>query len=266
MPLSKAQLMEVPGGPGVIGAIKAGDNCIIDDGVVSAIRRNAPVLSIIAGSGVTVTQNGNTYTISLTGYINTNFPTGTKTLFPQAAAPTGWIKAPSNIDNMALRIFTPGGIALDGVGFTQCFSSYTPTGVAAFGSSTATGNTQNTSLTPTGQLNITGLSAGGASLNIGQMTAHSHTVNGVVGCPGLGMQGDNFGDLGSGASSNNGSTVGGGGAHSHGVSGQPSFAGTASQHLHSMSAPVPTYNPQITGTPINLAIRYVDTLICEKVI
>lgn len=65
--LNKAQLLETPGGPGIVGAVKAGTNITIaPDGTISS----SGVTQIVGGGGITV-QNptGPTVTITATGGI-----------------------------------------------------------------------------------------------------------------------------------------------------------------------------------------------------
>ena len=62
MALNVAQLMNVPGGPGVIGAVKAGANITITpDGVISA----GSDASVLAGYGLTNTLDNATLKVSI---------------------------------------------------------------------------------------------------------------------------------------------------------------------------------------------------------
>jgi hypothetical protein len=54
MALTKAQLMDAPGGPGVIGAVKAGTNITISaDGTISSFNSGGTITSVTAGFGLT---------------------------------------------------------------------------------------------------------------------------------------------------------------------------------------------------------------------
>ena len=67
------------------------------------------------------------------------FPSGTKMIFNQASAPTGWTKVTSNVDNRALRVVSGSGGGTGGsVGFTTAFGSKS---ISATASSENTGGT-----------------------------------------------------------------------------------------------------------------------------
>ncbi len=96
MALNKAQLMEVPGGPGVVGAIKAGTNIsITPDGTISASAGGQPigtVTSVGVSGGSTglvfsdspVTQTG---TMTMSGVLGVaNGGTGATSQAAAAAA------------------------------------------------------------------------------------------------------------------------------------------------------------------------------------
>jgi len=99
MALNIAQLLDVPGGPGVIGAVQA-------------------------GTGISITADG---TISATGDLS-GFNPGDTIVFGQAAAPAGWTKV-TTYDNYALRIVSGTGGGTGGTNpFTTAFTSFTPGG------------------------------------------------------------------------------------------------------------------------------------------
>ena len=109
--------MSAPGGPGVIGAVKA-------------------------GAGIAITSDG---TISTTGDPS-GFPAGTTTLFGQASAPTGWTKV-TQYDNYALRLVSGSGGTTGGSnGFTTAFGSYTPQGNVSISNLNVIGSVGSTSL------------------------------------------------------------------------------------------------------------------------
>lgn len=102
MPLNVAQLMVPPGGPGVIGAVKA-------------------------GAGINIDPDG---TVSATGDLS-GFAAGTTSIFGQASAPTGWTKS-TTYDNYAIRLVSGSGGGTGGSNpFTTAFASYTPNGAVA---------------------------------------------------------------------------------------------------------------------------------------
>lgn len=146
------------------------------------------------------------------------FPTGTAMLFMQTAAPTGWTKSTTH-DNKALRIVS--GTA--GSGGSTAFTS-------VFGSRT-----------PSGSVDASGLSAGATTLSTAQMPSHNHTANtrGDVGGSGTFSTTPGAVLYYPGASTN---YTGGGGSHSHSMSGSATF----------------------TGTAMDFAVQYVDAIIATK--
>lgn len=112
------------------------------------------------------------------------FPTGTKMLFNQTAAPTGWTKDTTNNDNSAIRVVT-GSV---GTGGSDDFTT-------TFGSGKATAS---------------------HTLTTSEIPAHTHTINSSTGSgwPGIALANQSptamVGSTGS---------TGGGGGHSHNLSG-----------------------------------------------
>jgi hypothetical protein len=224
------------------------------------------------------------------------FASGTKLLFQQTTAPTGWTKV-TTYDNYALRIVS-GSVSTGGsVAFTTAFASQTPSGTVS---------TTNTATTATGTLSG---SVDGTAISTAQMPAHNHGVSdpshyhgvsdpshahgvydpshshmqsSVVGNPyggnvnyigadgridqysgnyvygsytGIGIYGAYTGVSVNYASTGISTTnTGSGSSHNHGVTGV-SFTGTSHNHTASSS---------FTGTAINLAVQYVDAIICTK--
>jgi hypothetical protein len=130
---------------------------------------------------------------------------GTKMMFVQTAAPTGWTKDTTH-DNKALRVVSGTASTGGSVAFTTAFASQSVAGTVG-----------NTTLTTT------------------QIASHSHNM------PNQGSASANSTGAGSGtfngaATSFNTGNQGGGGSHNHGF----------------------------TGTAINLAVSYVDVIICTK--
>ena len=145
---------------------------------------------------------------SLNAVIQALIPTGTKMMFVQTAAPTGWTKDTTH-DNKALRVVS--GTASTGgtVAFTTAFASQAVAGTV--------GNT---------------------TLTTAQMPSHSHTsYNQLVyttSAPTINIATNdvNF---------------------QYGISGATSSTGGGSSHNHSF-----------TGTAIDMAVQYVDTIIAAK--
>jgi hypothetical protein len=152
------------------------------------------------------------------------FPSGTKLLFQQTAAPTGWTKSTSH-DNKALRVVSSTASSGGSVAFTTAFASQAVSGTV--GSTTLT-----TSQVPN--------ATGGFAWHGGEAGSSAWLPNGVFGgssiyAPGYRAPGSPSG----GANSMGGVTLDlgfGNGSHNH------SFSGTA----------------------INLAVQYVDVIIATK--
>ena len=158
------------------------------------------------------------------------FASGTKMLFQQTAAPTGWTKDTSHNDK-ALRI-TSGTVGTGGsVAFETAFASQTPAGTI---STSVTGTVANT------------------TLSLSQIPSHTHTGNV-----------DLRTNWEAGTSSQ--SPVGTGNARYDGSGSSPSFttdaAGGGGAHNHGWSG---SATSTFTGTAINLDVQFVDVIICTK--
>jgi hypothetical protein len=139
-------------------------------------------------------------------------------LFGQTSAPTGWTKNTSTGDNSALRVVTGTASTGGSVAFTTAFASQTPSGSVS--------------------INTSGLSAGATTLNTAQIPSHTHTVGGADvsnDCVGNGYR------TGSGVITG---ATGGGGSHTHSVTGSASGS--------------------FTGNAINLAVQYIDVIRATK--
>jgi hypothetical protein len=134
------------------------------------------------------------------------FPTGTRMLFQQTAAPTGWTKDATQNDK-ALRIVS----GTVGSGGTVAFST-------AFASKSVAGT------------------VGGTALTIGQLPAHTHPYNAskLASSP-----------TGSGAT-----------RYDQPADGNPIASGSTGSNE--------THTHTFTGTPIDLAVQYLDVIIAEK--
>lgn len=163
--------------------------------------------------------------------IPASFPSGTKLLFQQTSAPTGWTKDTTH-NNKALRIVN-GTVGSGGtVAFTTAFASQAVAGTV--GNQTATGTVSGT--------------VGDTALTLAQMPAHSHNVTAWYNSTGTTQI------LAGAAGSGNTRTFatdsqGSGATHTHTFSG--SFSGVAHSHT-------------FTGTAIDLAVQYVDVIIATK--
>ena len=172
------------------------------------------------------------------------FPSGTRMLFQQETAPTGWVKETGN-DNMALRLVAGAPSVVDSnQPFTTAFSTRSISGTV-----------------------------GSTSLSVAQMPSHSHGISdpghnhgvnfsdpghshnmffGVRGDSSRGGGGNNEIIGGNNRTSNQGTgisvSINGNGT---GVSVQNN--GSGSSHTHSFS-----------GTSINMNVNYMDVIVAEK--
>ena len=92
-----------------------------------------------AGTGLSIARSGDkiTFTNTDTGSSGA-FPSGTRMLFQQTSAPTGWTKVTSGVNNRALRIVT-GSVGSGGSnGFTNVLNSSITTGSGSVSSHTLT--------------------------------------------------------------------------------------------------------------------------------
>jgi len=163
--------------------------------------------------------------------LETAFATGTKMLFQQTTAPTGWTKDTSSNDK-ALRVVS-GTVGSGGsAGFSSAFSSITPAGSI---SNTVAGSTAS------------------HAISVNEMPAHSHSITGTYKRDDGSGGGGHFphGSARSTSTSISGflditaSDTGGGAGHTHGV-------GTLA------------VSSTFSGTSIDLAVAYVDVIIATR--
>ena len=177
-----------------------------------------------------------------------SIPSGTVMLFVQTAAPVGFTKSTAH-DNKALRVVS--GTASTGgtVAFTTAFASQAVSG--SIDNTTATNN----AATATNQATTQGGTVGNTTLSVAQMPSHAHTGalqqfsaagQNASGTPNR-VNNINTGNAGSGSSHNHTFT---GSSHNH----------TQDSHNHTQNA----HNHTFTGTAIDLAVQYVDVIICTK--
>ena len=194
------------GGTGA--ATLTANNVLLGNGA-SAVQFVAP-----STSGNVLTSNGTTWTSAPVGG---GFPSGTAMMFVQTAAPTGWTKSTTH-DNKALRVVS--GTASSGgtTAFTTVFSNQTPT------------------------ITTSGLSAGATTLSTAQMPSHTH---------------NNTTRMDSGFSSSFASSIGIASGVSSGSFGGIDSTGGGGSHSHSISG-------SATSSAITLAVQYVDVIIATK--
>lgn len=235
-------------------AVDSGDNVILrmSDGATD------DDILITAGTGITidtVTESG--FTVSSTG-TSGSLPSGTRMLFYQASAPTGWTKITTHNDK-ALRVVSgTGGGSGGSTAFSSVFTSRSPSGTV---SSTLSGNTNgaqaNISLIST---NVQ-LSINSTTLTTSQMPSHNHTLNGKndPNGDGGGVEWNEAYDIGRSGGVNN---TGGSSSHTHTTT-QTVHTHPVSQsdHSHSLTGSI---SGTFTGDSMDFAVQYIDVIICEK--
>jgi hypothetical protein len=159
-------------------------------------------------SGNVLTSNGTAWTSAAP-----SIPAGTVMLFYQASAPTGWTQVTTQ-NNKALRVVSGTGGGTGGTtAFSTVFADQTPT------------------------ITTSGLSAGATTLTTAQMPAHTHTYSaGGTSNGGYPCSNPNS----SAPSSQNTGSQGGGGSHTHAISGSA------------------------TSSAITLAVQYIDIILASK--
>ena len=163
------------------------------------------------------------------------FPSGTKMIFNQASAPTGWTKVTNNVDNRALRVVSGSGGGTGGsVGFTTAFGSKS---ISATASSENTGGT-----------------VSGHTLTESEIPSHRHVAFKTwyhQSSPNLGYGAgwQNFTwyarSFASATNTYYTENTGGGNSHTHG------FTGGAHNHTISVGN-------------LDLAVSYIDVIVAQK--
>lgn len=180
------------------------------------------------------------------------FPVGTRMLFQQSAAPTGWTKETgSGYNNIALRL-TTGNVAnkTDGKTFTACMATGRTTANktqgGTIGNQTAGGTISKTKA---------GGTVGNHALTVAQLAKHRHE-----------QWSGNYGNSGGAPAAGYGTTVkssnteyaGSGSNHDHGFTGSEhghTFTGTAHNH---------TFTGSAHNHSIDLDINYIDCIVAKK--
>jgi hypothetical protein len=209
-----------------------------------------------AGDNFTVGGNLTvTGTATLAGRAIDAFPTGTRMLFQQTAAPTGWTKITTE-DNKALRVVSGTAGTGGSVAFTTAFGSQN-VGATTLTSAQIPGHTHGVSGN-TGNNNV-GHTHGfsGSTSGVGD---HQHFAASSRG--GAGGADPAQGLLADWPSSRNHPTSPAG-AHSHTFSG--TTGGISANHIHSFNVTSASTGGGGSHThSLNLAVSYVDVIICSK--
>lgn len=211
-------------------------------------------------------------------------PSGTRSLFHQTDAPTGWTKdTTANLNNTALRVVTGAvGFRTNGLAFTSAFASARPTSSAGGGNTGGTAvSINNTNLGLSVSNRNLALSVNSHSLSLSQIPSHTHLL--VAGTPESAdlsssnrlvvfssQSGDNsylLRGTGGNAAIGRSGTAGSGGGHSHGLSGltgnhNHSLSGSTGNHSH--TSPSHTHTVSAHTHTLGMNVNYHDVIICTK--
>ena len=211
----------------------------IDGATIGATTASTGVFTSVNASG---TITGNAFSGDGSGLSGLSpFPSGTKVVFAQASAPTGWTQDTSNNDK-ALRVVSGSG---GGTGGTHGLSSPPSTAHTHTGPS-------HTHSTPSHAHTHT-LSAGAHTLSTAEMPSHNHSyTTGAAGYSGsYAITTDRTGNSGSTSS------TGGSGSHSHSLAGSITSGGSGT------SGSGGTGSTSSSG-PTAFAPQYIDVIVCSK--
>ena len=287
--------LDVSGNTAVTGNITCsgtvkGRDVSADGTLLDGLTSSSGVLT----DGVTATtqaQSDSSSKVSTTSYVRTAiqnaqaFPSGTKMLFQQTAAPTGWTKVTSGVDNKSIRVVS-GTVGSGGSNaFSNTFTNKSITANAA--NATQGGNITVSDTSAGGNVSIDSATTGGTvdshTLTTNQMPSHVHYMytnqyhqqsnryaNSAGFYPGYNGQQtrENAGNSRRQTyNSGYGESVGGDGGHSHGFTGgshnhNGTLSGTA--HSHNASFTGSAHNHSITVSNLDLAVQYLDVIIASK--
>jgi hypothetical protein len=186
-------------------------------------------------SGSTVGGNSILTTASSVG-----FPSGTVMVFYQASAPTGWTKSTTNNDK-TLRVVSGSG---GGTGGTHALTSPPSTSHTHTGAS-------HTHSTPA-HSHSHSLSAGAHTLTIAEMPSHNHSAAATTGA-----YANAGGPTAVYATNSSTGSTGGGGSHSHSLSGSITSGGSGTSGSGGTGAT--SSNGSTAFAP-----QYIDVIVCSK--
>ena len=208
--------------------------------IKAAIKASFPSIT----GAVTLTHTQINALQNLQGVLSA--PSGTRMLFQQATAPTGWTTDATHNDK-ALRIVNGSATPSTGgsAAFTAAFASHTPAGSV------------NTSISG---------NVDGTSLSVAQIPAHRHFIAANITGNALGaLTASNSARRGGHqelASNNSEDYHLGGAGSTDATIGRTSSQGSGSTHTHGTSGLSASSN--FSGSAINLAVQYVDFIIAQK--
>jgi hypothetical protein len=199
MPLNKAQLMDTPGGPGVVGAVKAGTGIALSgDGTIS-INPSTQVTQLVAGSNITLNPPDGFGAVTITatssgGVTQINAGTGIT-----VSGNTGNVTISTNPSTQVTQLVAGSNISLSPTnGFGAVTITATSSGVTQINAGTGitvSGNTGNVTISANASEVVTGITAGpGISVTgpVGNVTISanaSQLVTGITAGTGITVSG-----------------------------------------------------------------------------
>jgi len=279
--------LDVTGNITVTGTVDGVDVAALNTTVGNLGISNGAIAS--GTTAVTQGQSANNTQIATTAYVRTAitnaqaFPSGTKMLFQQTSAPTGWTKITSGVNNKALRVVSGTAGSGGNIAFTTVFAARGITANA--GNTTQGGNISVANTTAGGNVSISSVSTSGTvnshTLSTNEMPSHYHSIHGNKYGNYYGWEANHSGIFGldnrsydqqgqnNRTSTNAGRTenTGGGGGHSHGFSGSShthngSLTGTA--HTHNATFSGSAHNHSISVSNLDMQAEYLDVIIASK--
>lgn len=219
---------------------------------------NAPTtrVSVLTNGNVTMTNDLavtgaiSCATLTIGGLAPDTFPSGTRMVFQQTNAPTGWTKSTdSGFNNAVFRVVTGSvGSTTDksggSVAFTNVFQSVTPAGSVA--------------------TSITG-SIDGHAITVSQMPAHRHFIAAnITNNNTTLLSASNQAKRGGHTelASNNNEDYHLGGVATDATVGRTSSKGSGNTHTHGISGL--GASSAFTGTAIDFDVKYVDIIVAQK--
>ena len=215
---------------GTLGSPKILTNLTVNSTVMTAANGHITGASY-SGDGATLTNVS-------------SIPSGTKAVFFQASAPSGWTQdTTAALNEAALRIVVGSG---GGTGGSDTFSTVF--------SASKTSNTQTLTLGSTGvSVALPAASAADTTISTPTLAAHTHTATRNRGgpSPAPGPSGGTPRSFAGPATGTTWGSTGGDGAHSHPVTGTASLSGDAT-------------SPSVTLTVPNMQIKHANVVIATK--
>ncbi len=242
----------------------------ITSGTVT-ITHNSTQMILPGGANITVgngdsllmeslgSGNAKVHSYTVAAHSPGNFPSGTRMLFQQTSAPTGWTKDTSSHNDKALRVVT-GSVSSGGAtAFTSVFGSGKTSGSHTLTATDMPAHTHSVSITSANVSNDHTHTLSGTTS--GQSVDHTHPA----GDGGLFATSAVGGSLGYSGFTNNATANTGGASqdHTHTYSGSTSVA--SSGHTHSVSGNTGSIGSDGGHThTLSLDLQYADVIIAAK--